>query len=205
MPELFVLSGGSVGRSFPIRGVAVIGRAPGCDIRLSETSISREHARSEPDGGGWVVVDLGSRNGVKLEGRRIKERAALVDMQELVVGDVALRFRIDEKEPTPSPATPPSPAGPEPPPEEPAFELEEQIELQAKQPAETPPAVSPEFTPRERERARILAESRPAGLFSSDLSQWPLPLRWGGYLLVLVAMGALFYGAFVLITTVRGG
>lgn len=204
MPELFVLTGGSVGRSFPIAGTAVIGRAPGCDIRLSETSISREHARIEPDGEGWVVVDLGSRNGVKVEGKRIKERAALSDMQELVLGDVALRFRFEAEE-APAAPTPETPPSPEPPPEEPAFELEEQIELEVKQPAKAPPPISPELTPRERERARILSESRSAGLFSSDLSQWPLPLRWGVYLLVVVAMGALFYGAFALITTLRGG
>ncbi len=40
-----------------------IGRKPGNDIILDEGSVSSQHARLEPVGDGWQVVDLGSTNG----------------------------------------------------------------------------------------------------------------------------------------------
>ncbi len=44
----------------------VIGRAPGCDLHLQHESISRQHARIALDEDGWVLRDLGSKNGSKV-------------------------------------------------------------------------------------------------------------------------------------------
>ncbi len=44
----------------------VIGRAPGCDLHLQHESISRQHARIARDEDGWVLRDLGSKNGSKV-------------------------------------------------------------------------------------------------------------------------------------------
>ncbi len=54
-----------------LTGVApiVIGREPGVGgVALIDREISRKHAAIEPDGGGWRVVDLGSRNGIVVDG-----------------------------------------------------------------------------------------------------------------------------------------
>lgn len=44
----------------------VIGRAPDCDLLLQHESISRQHARISRDDEGWVLRDLGSKNGSRV-------------------------------------------------------------------------------------------------------------------------------------------
>jgi len=47
---------------------AVIGRSRECDIVLADANVSRRHAEIRPIGGGWAVTDLGSTNGVRVNG-----------------------------------------------------------------------------------------------------------------------------------------
>lgn len=51
----------------------VIGRAQSCDISVGHKSISRRHMMVTVEGNGFVVEDLGSQNGVTINGRRITE------------------------------------------------------------------------------------------------------------------------------------
>src|SRR5439155_2646940 len=51
----------------------LIGRDPGCHIRLYSPLVSRRHAEVCWTADGWVLRDLGSRNGTWLDGRRIDE------------------------------------------------------------------------------------------------------------------------------------
>lgn len=48
-----------------------IGRRDGCDIVLNFSNISGHHALMEIEEGYWFVRDLRSRNGVKVDGKRI--------------------------------------------------------------------------------------------------------------------------------------
>ena len=91
--RLYVLSGPDVGRSFTILSHAVIGRGSECEVRLRGTSISRRHARLDQTAAGWVIQDLDSTNGVGKDGRRI-ERARVDDHDELLLGEVRIRFRL---------------------------------------------------------------------------------------------------------------
>ena len=50
-----------------------IGRAPDCDCLLTEPSVSRRHAQLRRDGERWLLRDLGSRNGTRLNGARVTE------------------------------------------------------------------------------------------------------------------------------------
>jgi serine phosphatase RsbU (regulator of sigma subunit) len=52
-------------------GPVVLGRGTGADVVVSDHSMSRQHARIAPDGDGWVVEDLGARNGTFVNGARI--------------------------------------------------------------------------------------------------------------------------------------
>jgi transcriptional regulator of acetoin/glycerol metabolism len=58
------------------RGVEVtIGRDEACDVQLTGNDVSRRHAvlRRGPEGTGATIADLGSRNGVRVNGRLVAE------------------------------------------------------------------------------------------------------------------------------------
>ena len=48
----------------------VIGRSRECDLVLDDPNVSRQHAELRQEEGGWAIHDLGSTNGIKLNGRR---------------------------------------------------------------------------------------------------------------------------------------
>ena len=50
-------------------GGAVIGRANGCDVHLEDPFVSRRHARVISSNVGTAIEDLGSSNGVRVNGR----------------------------------------------------------------------------------------------------------------------------------------
>jgi pSer/pThr/pTyr-binding forkhead associated (FHA) protein len=78
---------------------AVIGRDPDCDIRLSSRSVSRRHALVEKTPNGWIVRDLGSANGTRVNGARVTE-APLVSGAAVMFGEVEALFTVEAREPT---------------------------------------------------------------------------------------------------------
>jgi hypothetical protein len=78
-------------------GGATIGRSRECDIVLSDSNVSRRHAELRPLGDGWTVTDLGSTNGVRVNGRDLppNEPQALQGGDRLDVGTVDARFEVD--------------------------------------------------------------------------------------------------------------
>ena len=50
-----------------------IGREPGCDMTLGDETVSRWHASLEHAASGWLLHDLGSTNGTRLNGWRVTE------------------------------------------------------------------------------------------------------------------------------------
>lgn len=71
-----------------------IGRGDGCQVLLDSRSVSRLHALIQrKDAGDFQLVDLGSRNGSSVNGRRVSIPVALADGDRLVLGDQELTFR----------------------------------------------------------------------------------------------------------------
>jgi hypothetical protein len=70
----------------------VIGRSRECDVVLDDPNVSRQHAELRADAGRWLVRDLGSTNGVLVNGRAV-ERAALEAGDEITVGRSVLSFQ----------------------------------------------------------------------------------------------------------------
>lgn len=59
-------------REVPLRGTALrIGRDPDNDIVISAPAVSRHHARLEPQQDGYRLIDLGSTNGLTVDGMRV--------------------------------------------------------------------------------------------------------------------------------------
>lgn len=81
------------GRQYRLKnGVMTIGRLSTADIMLDDPNVSRHHAELHPLGDTYQLIDLGSTNGCKVNGRRI-ERHVLSDGDELTFGPIKLRFR----------------------------------------------------------------------------------------------------------------
>ncbi len=52
----------------------LVGRAKGCAIRLTDSGVSARHCELEFLDGYWLVRDLGSRNGTKVDGKKIEQK-----------------------------------------------------------------------------------------------------------------------------------
>lgn len=72
---------------------AVIGRSSSCDVVLANPDVSRQHAQIAYDEvDGWIVEDLGSTNGVIVNGGRVDGSLRLTSGDQLTLGPVSGRF-----------------------------------------------------------------------------------------------------------------
>ncbi len=71
-------------------GSYVIGRLEDCDIVLPSTSVSRQHARVFVEGGRCYIEDMGSANGVIVDGQRVLGKRDLGTASQIRVGDFYL-------------------------------------------------------------------------------------------------------------------
>ncbi len=88
-----------VGRIFNLSpgGVYLVGRE-GADIVLHDDKVSRRHLEIGLYGpGAYILRDLASTNGTKLNGRRISDRAKLKHTDVISLGDHVLSFSVVEK------------------------------------------------------------------------------------------------------------
>ncbi len=90
-PRLLRVEAGVLRAEFPVEDGAIAGRAPEATIRLLDPSVSREHARFYRAGPDWRIQDLGSRNGVWVNGRRVGSEI-LKPGDEIRLGGVELVF-----------------------------------------------------------------------------------------------------------------
>ncbi|HLL54853.1 MAG TPA: FHA domain-containing protein [Myxococcaceae bacterium] len=143
----------------------IIGRDPTADIVLDDDLVSRRHAKIRRDWSGTHVEDLDSRNGIKVNKKRVNRRT-LKDKDELQVGNARLLYldpsevrEEEQEEPLGEMTDPPLPAEPEPAPEQAAAEEPPPAEEPpAEEPVEEPPAEEP---PAE-EPAEPAADEEPA-------------------------------------------
>jgi general secretion pathway protein E len=77
-----------------------VGRHPENGIQFNDDGLSRRHCAFEPAGDGWIVRDLGSRNGTKVNGVKVPE-ATLTPGDIIRVGVLEIRY-IEDPRPTPS-------------------------------------------------------------------------------------------------------
>ena len=76
--------------------MAVLGRSRECDCVLNDPNVSRRHAELRRGStGDWQIVDLGSTNGVKVNGRQV-DASRLGPGDEVVLGTVRFIFDIEQ-------------------------------------------------------------------------------------------------------------
>jgi FHA domain-containing protein len=71
---------------------ATLGRSRDCEIVLEDTGISRRHAEIRPRAGGWTIEDLGSTNGVRVNGEDIRGARSLHPGDRVELGSTEIVF-----------------------------------------------------------------------------------------------------------------
>jgi pSer/pThr/pTyr-binding forkhead associated (FHA) protein len=91
----------------------VVGRSTGCELLVGDPQVSRPHARFLVDGTSVRIEDLGSANGVFVNGKKIKAVQALRDDDQIQIGGLAfvLKSEIVSARNTTNPTPATSPGG----------------------------------------------------------------------------------------------
>jgi hypothetical protein len=71
-----------------------LGRSRNCDCVLADPSVSRRHAELRHEDGRWLLRDLGSRNGTRVNGARLLDETEVGPGDRVSFGDA--RFRLAE-------------------------------------------------------------------------------------------------------------
>lgn len=74
---------------------ALIGRSRDADIVLDDSNVSRRHAEISPSGQNWLIQDLGSTNGVRVNGRAVDGPHPLEDGDRIEFGTVQVAFEVE--------------------------------------------------------------------------------------------------------------
>lgn len=112
MPARLVpLSGGAAAPIVLQRPVLLVGRHPECDVRLDRPQVSRRHCCLALAYDRLLIRDLGSRNGVRVNGRPVSE-APLRPGDEVAIAQMIYRLEADPVAPPPPPPAPATAAPP---------------------------------------------------------------------------------------------
>lgn len=80
------------GRSFSLCDTSLtVGRHPRCDLVLSYPNISGRHCQLNVEGSNWVIADLGSTNGTRVNGEKVR-RATIKPGSVVALGQSEFEF-----------------------------------------------------------------------------------------------------------------
>jgi hypothetical protein len=74
---------------------ATLGRSRQSDVMVDDPNVSRAHAEVRPHGASWVLTDLGSTNGTRLNGRKVSSPEVLKPGDEIELGATTLTFALE--------------------------------------------------------------------------------------------------------------
>jgi predicted component of type VI protein secretion system len=83
-----------------VKDLSLVGRKEDCDIRLEHKSVSKVHCAIAKTDGLLLLRDLGSTNGTRVNGTRVR-RAALLPNDELCIAHFKFRVFLGPDEPSP--------------------------------------------------------------------------------------------------------
>lgn len=97
MAKLVIKSGASAGKEVEIDNEVVLGRGAQATLVVQDAWISRRHAKVTRKDNEYLVSDLQSGNGTRVNGERISRPTLLQDGDEIQVGDVRIEFWRDSQ------------------------------------------------------------------------------------------------------------
>jgi TolB protein len=92
-PRLIVRSGGRVVREEELRGELSVGRGEENDLQLMDPKVSRHHALIRREGRKFIVTDLGSANGTRVNGVLLTGSHVLEHGERITIGDSELIYQ----------------------------------------------------------------------------------------------------------------
>ena len=101
--QLLIRSGLASGQVFDVKNGAIIGRASSVDISFSDPKLSGRHAKIELDKTGhFLLTDLGSTNGLRIENRRVNQ-VRLTPGLVFRAGNTVMEVIVARESPAPEP------------------------------------------------------------------------------------------------------
>ncbi|HMB68930.1 MAG TPA: FHA domain-containing protein [bacterium] len=95
-PSLVLLTGSAAGHEIALQADrTLLGRGPGVDVAIADETMSRQHFAVEVSERSYRLRDLGSTNGVLLNGKRV-ESADLKHGDRLKAGDHEFQFLLEK-------------------------------------------------------------------------------------------------------------
>ncbi len=92
--HLAVTAGALKGTTIPLGSAPIlIGRSPTCTLVIDDDYCSARHCRVFPEGGSWMVEDLGSTNGTFLDNQRVDDPMPFKRGDKLRLGGTTLELR----------------------------------------------------------------------------------------------------------------
>ena len=85
-----------------VKDLVLVGRKEDCDVRLDHKSISKLHCVLVKTDGLLLLRDLGSTNGTRVNGQRVR-RAALLPNDQLQIASLRYAVQVAADEPAPAP------------------------------------------------------------------------------------------------------
>jgi predicted component of type VI protein secretion system len=113
-------------KTFPLKGLTIIGRRSDCDLKIPLEEVSRRHCQVNISGETVSIRDLGSSNGTFVNAHKLEEQQDLRPGDQIGIGPLsfAIEFEGAEAKKQDAPAAPSQAAAADLSGEETAFELE---------------------------------------------------------------------------------
>jgi pSer/pThr/pTyr-binding forkhead associated (FHA) protein len=105
---LDIVGGPAAGRTHIVDATVTVGRGRSADLVVDDPTVSREHAALAVQGMTLVIQDLGSSNGVLVNGARIEDARRLGAGDLVQLGATEIKVRLETTEPDQSTPTDPT-------------------------------------------------------------------------------------------------
>ncbi len=98
MASIKIISGANAGEVYSLDArETILGRHPDCQVVLKDSTVSRRHARFVKEGDNYVIDDIGSQHGTRLNGETIRSPERLYDQDEVQISQVRVVFLLDSE------------------------------------------------------------------------------------------------------------